>query len=223
MADIRKSKRTSRLSVAISVVLHSVLVGVLLFFAAREGMLGTQLKKIAVTMVPKEKPPEEKPKEKPPEPKPEIEPPKTETPRIPPPQTETAKAPTAPESIAPAIAPPAAAIPAFDFEGGKTVETSSDPQVLYKGFVEYSLRSHWKRPEGIADDDFEAEVELTIDTSGRILNYALVKKSGDAAWDESVKKAVAQTETVGRVPPKGFPEKILVRFDVQAPTEISLQ
>ena len=222
MADIRKSKRTSRLSVAISVALHSVIVGVLLFFAAREGMLGTQLKKIAVTMVPKEKPPEEKPKEKPPDPKPEVEPHKTEIP-VPPPQVETAKTPAAPDTVAPAIAPPAAAIPAFDFEGGKTVETSSDPQVLYKGFVEYSLRSHWKRPDGIADDDFVAEVELTVDPTGRILNYAFVKKSGNAAWDESVNRAVAQTVTVGRVPPKGFPEKILVRFDVQAPTEISLQ
>ena len=95
--------------------------------------------------------------------------------------------------------------------------------MLYKGFVEYSLRSHWKRPDGIADDNFVAEVELTIDADGRILNYALVKKSGNTAWDESVKKAIAQTETVGRMPPKGFPEKILVRFDVQAPTEISLQ
>ena len=64
MADRRKDKRTSRLSVAISLVFHSVIIGALVFIAAREGILGKELKKIAVTMVPKEKPPEEKPKEK---------------------------------------------------------------------------------------------------------------------------------------------------------------
>lgn len=57
----RKEPKVSKLSAAISLVLHALIIGGLVFFAAREGMLGKQLKKIAVTMVPKEKPPE-KPK-----------------------------------------------------------------------------------------------------------------------------------------------------------------
>jgi hypothetical protein len=47
--------------------------------------------------------------------------------------------------------------------------------------------------------------------------------SGDAAWDDSVKKLLAETATVGRPPPIGFPEKVLVRFDVQVATEITLE
>jgi hypothetical protein len=225
MSDRRRQKRTSRLSIAISLVLHAGIVAALFFLAAREGMLGKELKKIAVTMVPKEKPPE-KPKEKPPEPKPDVEQPKPETPAVaqtPPPVTKPMSAPPPVSTAAPVAAPPPAAIPSFDFQGGKLVETTSDPNVLYKSFVEYTLRSHWNRPEGIADDSYTAEVELNIDAQGRLLSSAWQKGSGDPAWDASVKTAIAQTPSLGRRPPKGFPERIVVRFDVQAATEIALE
>lgn len=227
MADRRKDKRTSRLSVVISLVFHAIIIGTLVFIAAREGMLGKELKKIAVTMVPKEKPPEEKPKEKPPEPKPEIEEPKPDLPKpILAPRTEVAKPATTPPPVAtaaPAAAPAAMALPAFEFEGGKAVETTSDPNVIYKGFVEYTLRSRWIRPEGVADDNFVAEVEVALNRDGRIQGTTWQRGSGDVAWDNSVKQVLAETATIGRPPPKGFPEKVLVRFDVQVATEVSLE
>ena len=114
-------------------------------------------------------------------------------------------------------------MPAFDFEGGKAVETTSDPDVLYKGFVEYTLRSRWNRPEGIADSYYVAEVEVTVDREGRLLSSTWKKGSGDARWDNSVKKALADTRSIGRPPPKGFPEKVVVRFDVQVATEIGIE
>lgn len=221
MAYQRKEPKVSKLSAAISLVFHALIIGGLVFFAAREGMLGKQLKKIAVTMVPKETPPE-KPKEKPPEKAPDIKPQqelaKVEAPKAaqaPPPEQRTA-VPAAPTAVAPAIAPPAAALPSFDFEGGKIVESSSDPKTLYKGYVEYTLRSSWKRPEGVSDLNYVAKVELAIDPAGRITGSQWKEGSGDTAWDNSVRQVVAQTKFVGRPPPKGFPEKVLVRFDVQA-------
>ena len=227
MAERRKDKRTSRLSVVISLVFHGIIIGALVFIAAREGILGKDLKKIAVTMVPKEKPPEEKPKEKPPEPKPEIQEPKPDLPKpVIAPRPEVVKAETVPPpatTAAPAAAPAAAALPAFDFEGGKAVETTSDPNLIYKGFVEYTLRSRWIRPEGVADDNYVAEVEVALNRDGRIQGAIWQRGSGDVAWDNSVKKVLAETATVGRPPPKGFPEKVLVRFDVQVATEISLE
>ena len=63
------------MNLLISFTFHALIVVVVLYFAAREGLLGKQMKKIAVEMV-KEKPPE-KPKE--PE-KPKIEPPKSKRP-----------------------------------------------------------------------------------------------------------------------------------------------
>ena len=225
MSDRRKSRRSSRISVIISAVFHLLIVAVLVFFAAREGLLGKQLKKIAVTMVPKEKPPE-KPKEKPPEPKIPVEPLKTETPKavqIPAPQTAKTSAAPPPASVAPSAAPPPATIASFDFEGGKVVETTSDLNLLYKGFVEFTLRAHWNRPDGVADDNFVAEVELAVDPAGRVTGADWKKGSGNAVWDGSVKKALAETPSLGRPPPKGFPPKVLVRFDVQVAEETIVQ
>lgn len=226
MANIRKQKKTSRLSVVISLVFHGVIIGALVFIAAREGILGKDLKKIAVTMVPKEKPPEEKPKEKPPEEKPPVEEPKPDLPQpVLTPQVEMPRVtpPPATTVAAPAAAPAAAALPAFDFEGGKQVETTSDPNAIYKGFVEYTLRSRWNRPEGLDEEKFIAEIELAIDSAGRVQGTTWKKGSGDAAWDDSVKQALAAVSSIGRVPPKGFPDKVLVRFDVQVATEIGLE
>lgn len=227
MANIRKQKKTSRLSVVISLVFHGVIIGALVFIAAREGILGKDLKKIAVTMVPKEKPPEEKPKPKEPEPKPPVEelkpvePKVVETvPQIAPP---TATPPAAGAVAAPAAAPAASALPAFDFEGGKAVETASDPNAIYKGYVEYTLRSRWNRPEGLEDESFVAEVALSVDREGRVQGTTWKRSSGNAPWDASVKRALAETSNIGRPPPKGFPAEVLVRFDVQTVEEVGIQ
>ena len=73
----RKKRNSSKVNLMISFTFHAVLVLALFYFAARQGLLGKQLKKISIEMV-KEKPPE-KPKE--PE-KPKVEPPKVELPKV---------------------------------------------------------------------------------------------------------------------------------------------
>ena len=164
--------------------------------------------------------------EKPKEPEPEPEPPKIEEPpkvAVAAPVAAPPRTDTAPPAVAPAVAPPAAALPSFDFGGGKVVETSSNPHVIYKGLVEYALRSRWNRPGDIADDNFVAEVEVAIDPTGRIAGSEWKRGSGDTRWDESIRKVIAQTGSVGRPPPKGFPERFVVRFDVQTQTEPILQ
>lgn len=223
MAYQRKVQKASKLSVVISVVFHALIIGGLVFFAAREGILGKQLKKIAVTMVPKEKPPE-KPKEKPPEEKPEEKPPEqkpaAEPPKVaatPPPAARTTSAAPPPAAIE---APAAAVMPSFDFEGGRATSTGTGPHGIYKGYVEYTLRANWRRPDNVADLSYMAEVEIAIDPTGQITGSEWKKGSGDAAWDNTVRKALAATPSIGRKPPKGFPEKVLVRFDVQEETDV---
>jgi outer membrane biosynthesis protein TonB len=218
---------STKVNLFISFTFHTLIILLLAFFAAREGLLGKQLKKISVEMV-REKPPE-KPKEpqKPsPEP-PKPEPPKlAETPKIQPAKEEPVHfAPPAPANAAaaPVIAPPAAELPAFAFDGGKTVQTSSDPVQLYKGFVEYTLRSKWNRPLDIDDAGFVAEVEVKVDRSGNISEPVWKKNSGNARWDTSVREAIAATPALDRQPPPIFPERVLIRFDVQESTEPLLQ
>jgi type IV secretory pathway VirB10-like protein len=216
-SQARKKRNSSRVNLMISFVFHALIVLVMFYFAARQGLLGKQMKKIAVEMV-KEKPPE-KPKE--PE-KPKVEPPKVETPKVveKPKEVEEARVAPPPSTMAPpTVAPPAAELPSFEFEGGKTVETSSDPVQLYKGAVEYALRSKWNRPDNLTDDDYVAEVDLAVNRAGDLSDPVWRKSSGDPKWDDSVRQAVAAVKEMDRPPPTNFPSRVLVRFDVQAETE----
>jgi hypothetical protein len=215
MIQERKKVNSSKVNLTISFIFHGFLILVIFFFAAREGMLGKKLKQLSVTMTKERKP--EPPKEKPPEPK--VETPKTEQAKmnVPQPKVDTASAPPPPAGLVPpAAAPPAVSLPAFSFsDGAKTVETISDPNGIYKALVEHTLRSRWNRPEDIADDTYVAEIELIIDSRGRVSDSRWLRGSGDKRWDDSVKAVVAQTKTISRPPPKGFPERFAVRFDVE--------
>ena len=212
----RKKRNSSRINLIISAVFHSVLIAVVFFFAAREGLIGKKMKTLAATLVPKEKK-AEPPKEKPPE--------KVETARVEnkvqqPVKVATPAAPKTdaapPPSVAPAAAPPSTSLAAFDFpDGAKEVQSTTDKNVLYKGMVEAALRRVWNRPEGLTDETFVAEAEVAVDPTGHLTSYKWVSGSGNKRWDDSVKQALTQTKGFSKPPPKNFPEKFVVRFDVE--------
>jgi len=215
-----RKRNSSKVNLTFSIIFHTAIILVVVYFAAREGMLGNRLKQITVTMAPKEKKPEP-PKEKPAPPK--LEPPKAvETPKVattvapPPPRAEPTIAPP-PVEAPPAAAPAAVSLPAFEFnDGAKQVQSVSDPNVIYKGLVEHALRSRWNRPEELEDAQFVAEVELSIDSDSNLSVVRWLKGSGNTRWDDSVKAALAATKTVSRPPPKGFPAVFVTRFDVES-------
>ncbi len=211
----RKSRNSSKVNLLISLAFHGVIVIALIYFAARQGLLGKQLRKIAVEMV-KEKTPE-KPKEpdKPKEETPRVEAPKlAAVPKAEPPREVSQAPPPSTVETPPAVAPPPVDVGSFVFDGGKAVETSSDPVQIYKGLVEYSLRSRWNRPDDLDDRSFAAEVEVSVDHSGLISNPVWKKGSGDTRWDNSVRQAIARSKGVSRSPPTNFPPRVVVRFDV---------
>jgi TonB C terminal len=205
----RNKRNSSKVNLMISLGVHALLVVVVLYFAARSGLLGRQLKKITVTLEKKEKPPE-KPKEPP-----KVEPPKVvEPPKIvAAPKVVAAPPPAAP----PVVAPPAPELPAFDFEGGKAVISSTDPVQIYKGLLEDTLRSNWPRPTDLADDNDVVEVEVAVSPAGDLSQPVWKKSSGNSTWDDSVRKAIAATPRMTRPPPTNFPPRVTVRFDVQEP------
>ena len=222
----RVPQESNRVSLFISILFHALFIFGVFFLAAREGVLGKRLKQMTVVLVPKDekpKPPEEKPKEPPREKPPEIKPkPKADIPK--PALAKVAPlAPrlTVPPSVfVPSAAPPPAISSTFDFsDGAKVVQTSDDPVVVYKSYVENVLRSQWSRPVEGSDLDYMAEVEVAIDSSGRVLGNVWRKGSGNSRWDDSVRRALAQTASIRRPPPMGFPDKFVVRFDVQQDSE----
>ena len=222
----RKSRNSSKVNLIISATFHGVIMLALTYFAARQGLLGKTIKKIAVEMVKEKKP--EKPKE-PEKAKPEVA--KAEEPKVTPkiaPPPEVARTPPPPSSGAaappPSVAPAAVDVPSFAFEGGKTVETSSDPIKLYKSLLEYQLRARWDFPEDLAANSLVTEVEVAVDPKGQISNPVWKKPSNNKRWDDSVRQALATTKGVNRPPPANFPNRVIVRFDaVAALTEPVLQ
>jgi len=213
----RKKKNSAKVNLILSVIFHAAIGGGLLYLAAISGALGKKIQHtVQVTMEKKE----EKPKE--PE-KPKAEPPKQEVPKT----VETAKVdvprpsfvappPAAVDNSQPNVAPPAAEVAAFDFDGGRTVVSSKDPVELYKGLLEFSIRSHWDRPEDLQDkdSDFKAQITVTVDSTGKISDPVWKTHSANKVWDESVLRAVVATPSVSQPPPKNFPSRIDVQFDV---------
>jgi hypothetical protein len=212
-----RKKSSTRVSAILSLGVHAAIFFFVFVWAAREGVLGTKLQEITVAIVSKEKPPPEP--EKPPPP-PKIEPPKEVLPKeteplkiaaVPPPPAQDSR-----PVAAPVMAPAPATLPDFSFsDGEKKVETGTNSVFgAYKNLVEYSLRSNWERPQDLFDDTFTADVELHVDASGRITSYDFKKGSGNQLWDDSVRKAIDSTHSLDRPPPKDFPGRILIRFDV---------
>jgi TonB family protein len=216
MIQQRKKRNSSKIALAISVTFHVVLFLGVFYFAAREGILGKKLKQLAVIMV-KEKPPEP-PKPKPEEPKPEVpKPAQTAKPAVPPPvENASSKPPPASVNAAPAVAPAAVTLPSFDFsDGAKEVSTISDPNGIYKAFIEHAVKGRWNRPEDMSDDNYVAEVEFSINTKGEVMGSRWLSGSGNSRWDKSVQEAIAQVKSIGKAPPKNFPSTFTVRFDVE--------
>ncbi len=219
MAYHRKEPRMSGVGAAVSVALHLAALAIIAIIAAREGVLGKRFRTIAVTIESKEAPkeqPRQKPAEQPPEPGPIS--PKAAAPTVVV-AVRASSQPVPSPAVNSSVAPPPSVEPDFLFGEGKLVESGSDPKVLYKTFVEYALRSNWKRPAHSVDLNYVAEVEVGIDRLGRIVSREWKKASGNEAWDNSVRQALAQTRSLERTPPGGFPEKVLVRFDVQVETD----
>lgn len=208
-SEQRKKKNSSKVNLLISFTFHLVLVVVLLYFAARSGILGNQARNLAVKMIKEKK---ELPKPKPPPPP--VEPPKA-LPKIAPSKMETAKAPTTAPTT---VAPPATVLPSFDFAGGSAVSTSSDPVQLYKGAMEYAFRAKWDRPDNVDDAAYVAEVQVDVDRAGNISDPQWEKASGNKTWDNSVRKAIAAVKNLDRPPPTNFPPQVVIRFDVQEET-----
>jgi hypothetical protein len=214
----RKKKNSSKVNLTISAVVHGLLIVGLIYFAARQGFLGKTLKEITVYKAPKEKPPEPPPEKK-------VEPPKDLPKPIAPPKVAETPPPSAPvAAAAPVVAPAANDVADFNFnDGAKAVNTETNPVLLYKGYLEYCLRSKWNRPENLPDDNYAVEVSINVDKQGNLGEPRWLKTSGDVRWDQSVKAVFQQVHAIDRSPPTNFPPVVTLRFDVQEETQPVLQ
>ena len=210
----RKRKNSSKVNLTISLVFHSVLVGVMLYFAARQGLAGQK--------DPENLHPDGERKAAG----------KTEgageaqggtafceSPKIEPPKVVEESRPARHQRWPrPWWLRPTGELPGFEFDGGKAVNAESDPVQLYKGYVEYALRAKWNRPDNLDDDTWVAEVRVSVDPAGHLGQPVWQKGSGNAKWDQSVKDVFTVVQSIDRRPPTNFPPQVVIRFDVQQET-----
>lgn len=213
----RKKRNSSKVNLLISLVFHGLLVGAMVYFAARSGILGHQMQKLSVDLVKPKQPEKPKEPEKPKVEQPKIAQPKVEQPKVVESAPKTVAPP--PPSATPDVAPAPAELPSFSFSGGNSALSSDDPIELYKDALQSAFQSKWHRPDNLNDDDYVAEVQVAIGRDGSITGSQWEKGSGNSIWDDTVRAAVAAVTKMSFPPPTNFPPRVTIRFDVDKQTQ----
>jgi TonB family protein len=65
----------------------------------------------------------------------------------------------------------------------------------------------WVAPEDTTSADATAEVSVTIANDGTVIAKRIIKRSGDAAVDASVQRALDRVSTIGRPFPESMKDK----------------
>lgn len=211
----RHKHKKSKTSLVISIVVHVAVVGLVTWVAARQGILGKQIKEMVAVPVEEPKKPEEteKPKET------KNEPPKQEDPR---PQEVQHQAPV----VAPVVdaTPPPADVPPPDapaingeaeivIEAPNAGATVTDPIKAYQSLVQSVYLRVWDKPDGMDDSSLSVDADVRLSPGGEVISSKLSRGSGDSKWDKSVAKALERVKEVGRALPPNFPNAFTVRFD----------
>ena len=72
---------------------------------------------------------------------------------------------------------------------------------LYKRDVEDWIKSHWSYPVALNKEDLEAIIVVKAKSDGSILKWWFKKKSSNVMFNQSVLKAVEQSDPLPRFPP----------------------
>lgn len=72
---------------------------------------------------------------------------------------------------------------------------------IYKTDVEDWIKSHWAYPVALNREDLEAIIVVKAKSDGSILKWWFTKKSSNAMFNQSVVKAVEQSDPLPRFPP----------------------
>jgi TonB family protein len=80
----------------------------------------------------------------------------------------------------------------------------------YAGYASWVLTifdKAWVAPDDASSEDATAEVKVTIASDGTVVAKRIIKRSGDAAVDASVQRALDKVDNIGRPFPEGMDEK----------------
>jgi len=96
---------------------------------------------------------------------------------------------------------------AAKFEGSRGPGGGGPSYASYAAYVLSVFDSAWIAPQDATSEDATAEARVTIDSDGTIVAKRIIKRSGDAAVDASVQRALDRVDAIGRPFPEGMNEK----------------
>lgn len=80
-------------------------------------------------------------------------------------------------------------------EENNNTQASEQNQVgIYSSLIIQTLQSAWRKPMNIPNG-LVCDLRLTINKNGRVVNYNLIRSSGNIRFDNSAMKAVSRVET----------------------------
>jgi len=92
---------------------------------------------------------------------------------------------------------------AAKIEGSPGLGGGGPSYAPYEAWVRSVYERAWVAPEDASSEDATVEVSVTIARDGTVVAKSIVTRSGDAAVDSSVRRALDKVSTVGRPFPEG--------------------
>lgn len=89
-----------------------------------------------------------------------------------------------------------------------TGEARESAQAHYYDLIRDRLQENWEVPVWIARQKYSARVVIHIDAFGRLRSYQLLKPSGNAQFDEAVKRSITEGHPYP-APPEGIASSVL--------------
>jgi TonB family protein len=83
-----------------------------------------------------------------------------------------------------------------------TGETRESLAATYYDSVMEMVRSRWALPVWLARQNLQAQVQVHLDSQGRVQNLRWIKNSGNTQFDEAVKKTIMDSEPFAIPPPE---------------------
>lgn len=101
-----------------------------------------------------------------------------------------------------------------DLEGLGSTSSVRGAENIYGNLIRTQIQSNWRFPDIGRDTDLKAEVEIEINSQGKIVGHSLVHSSGNTQFDASVLRAVARTGDL-QPPPNPDLQTIRIAFYLQ--------
>lgn len=89
-----------------------------------------------------------------------------------------------------------------------SADAKESDQSNYYDAIRDKLVNNWELPVWIARQKLSAQVQLYIDSAGRVRDFKFVRKSGNVQFDDAVKRTIIQSQPF-TVPPQSIMQAIL--------------